>query len=472
MRTGTSALSIASEFSNARLPDRRLVKRLLRVATACGNAPDRGFPQVAETDSQLEGIYRFLRNRRVHYGALVDAHVERTAERVVEVGAAIVVHDTTEMKFRGEKRREGLGFLRGKDQGFLVHCALAVSADGSRRPLGLMGMKPWVRGGPPRSETMKNRSGSEYAKHAEKESSRWGELVEETASRCGPAKLIHVMDREADAYPLLAQLLEQGHGFVVRMARDRLVSTGTAEGLEKLSAVVERAEHIKEVEVPLSRRQGSKAPRARKTFGPRDSRVAKLRFSSARVSIQRPRYLPELPESLEINVVRVHEVDAPEDVEPIEWILATSRPIQTREHVEAIVGCYRTRWLIEEFFKALKTGCAIEQRQLESYHALLNALALMAPIAWHLLLLRNLARTSPEEPATEVLTPTQLEVLTVFAKPRLPTNPTVRDALFAVARLGGHLRNNGDPGWLVLGRGMEKLLLLELGWSAARRSDQ
>jgi hypothetical protein len=44
--------------------------------------------------------------------------------------------------------------------------------------------------------------------------------------------------------------------------------------------------------------------------------------------------------------------------------------------------------------------------------------------------------------------------------------------LFAVAALGGHLKNNGEPGWQVLGRGMEHLLTLEIGWLAGKKSDR
>lgn len=470
---GVSVPSVASEFLGACLPDRRLGARLIRIAEACCSAPEKGFPQVAGSDSQLEGIYRFLRNRRVSYGAVMEAHVERTAERVQAVGTAVVVHDTTEMQFRGEVRREGLGFLRGKDQGFLVHCALAVAADGSKRPLGVMGLKPWVRSGPARSESMPpHRSGSEYAKQTDKESDRWAELVEQSAKRCGDAKLVHVMDREADAYPLLNRMRKQGHAFVVRMARNRVVSAEGSDEWERLSAVVSRAEDLLEVEVPLSRRKGSNVPRARRAFAPRDSRIARLRFSAARVSIKRPHYLSDVPASLPINVVRVHEVGAPEGTDPVEWVLATSEPIESREDVEAIVNFYRTRWLIEEFFKSLKTGCSFEHRQLESYHALLNALALFVPIAWQLLLLRNLARTKPNEPASAVLSQNQVQVLVACSKKRLPSSPTVREALYAVAALGGHLRNNGDPGWQVLGRGIEKLLVLEVGWNASRKRDQ
>jgi IS4 transposase len=50
-------------------------------------------------------------------------------------------------------------------------------------------------------------------------------------------------------------------------------------------------------------------------------------------------------------------------------MLYTSEPIDTAEQLLTIVDQYRSRWVIEEFFKALKTGCAFEKRQLESYRA-------------------------------------------------------------------------------------------------------
>ena len=147
-------------------------------------------------------------------------------------------------------------------------------------------------------------------------------------------------------------------------------------------------------------------------------------------------------------------------------------PVETAAQILYVVDVYRARWVIEEFFKALKTGCQYEKRQLESAHSLLNALAILAPVAWRLLLLRHLARHAPERPASDALTPTQLEVLHATAKRPLPTRPTIREAMLAVAGLGGHLPRNGDPGWLVLGRGMHDLLLLELGWRARDRAEK
>jgi IS4 transposase len=101
----------------------------------------------------------------------------------------------------------------------------------------------------------------------------------------------------------------------------------------------------------------------------------------------------------------VWEVNAPVGTEPVEWRLMTTEPIDTDEQVLRIVDWYRTRWMIEEYFKALKTGCAFEQGQLASFHTLCVALALLAPMAWRLLLLRYLARELPTTAATVVLTP-------------------------------------------------------------------
>jgi hypothetical protein len=121
-------------------------------------------------------------------------------------------------------------------------------------------------------------------------------------------------------------------------------------------------------------------------------------------------------------------------------------PIDTPEQVAAIVDAYRARWVIEEFFKALKTGCAYEKRQLETFRALVNALAIFSVVAWRLLLLRYVSRTSPDAPAIGAITPRQVRLLQRIATMKgpgvpavkMPPNPTARDALLAIAKLGGH----------------------------------
>ena len=179
-----------------------------------------------------------------------------------------------------------------------------------------------------------------------------------------------------------------------------------------------------------------------------------------------------MPETVRLNVVRVHTKSAGQGVDPVEWRLVTSEPIDTAEDVAAIVDGYRARWLIEEYFRALKQGCAYERRQLESKHALLNALAVFTPIAWQLLALRQLSRDRAQLPADAILSPLKLTLLQRHPDVRLRPNATIRDAMLAVAALGGHIKNNGEPGWQVLGRGYEDLLLLERGAALALGCDQ
>ena len=169
-----------------------------------------------------------------------------------------------------------------------------------------------------------------------------------------------------------------------------------------------------------------------------------------------------------LSVVEVVEIDPPEDATPVHWMLLSTLPIGTAEDVCRIVDIYRKRWLIEEFFKALKTGCAAEKRQARSLSSLLNVVALLVPIAWRLLVVRTLSRHEPTALADGLLDPVELQALRHLARSvKLPARPTRGQVLLAIARVGGHLKSNGEPGWLVLGRGMEQLLDFAAGWRAA-----
>jgi hypothetical protein len=149
----------------------------------------------------------------------------------------------------------------------------------------------------------------------------------------------------------------------------------------------------------------------------------------------------------------------------------TSEPIGTAADLERIVDHYRARWTIEDYFKALKSGCSLERRQVESYDALCKVLAILAPIAWRLLHLRGLARQAPNGRATRAFSSIDLQLLSRAAATRgCPPPKNIRDAFALLARLGGHLKSNGPPGWHTLGRGYEQLLLLRVGWQLAIES--
>lgn len=98
-------------------------------------------------------------------------------------------------------------------------------------------------------------------------------------------------------------------------------------------------------------------------------------------------------------------------------------------------------------------------------------LALSLPIAVELLALRTLARSDETAPATAILTDEALKALRHISHRPLPLKPTVQDALWCIAGLGGHIKNNGPPGWQVLQRGMEKFAAFAAGWCAHAQAD-
>lgn len=167
--------------------------------------------------------------------------------------------------------------------------------------------------------------------------------------------------------------------------------------------------------------------------------------------------------------MRVWEPKPVKDEPPVEWILFTTEPIRTKADLERIVDAYRSRWIIEDFFKALKTGCALEKRQIDSYSAMCRVLSLLAPIACRLLLLRAAFRHVPSSKANLLFDTAELTLIAEAQVRPEPVPKTTGQALTLLARLGGHIKNNGPPGWQTLARGYETLLSLKLGWKIAQK---
>lgn len=445
------------------LADPRLRRRHEYIVNKVVPAPDLSFPQAFQNDSDLEATYRFLNNERVTYDQLLAPHYEQTVARLADAKTALAVHDTTAMVFGGECDRAEVGTLDGKRAGYLAHFSLAVLPGEDRRTLGVLGFEPTFRLDGPRSaderEHWRKRQNS-----PDRESLRWLRMVDEVCRRVGGrAELIHVMDAEGDSYELLSHLITNQHRFVIRVAQERRLegSGSLSDALAGSQAVV-----CRQVRLGARSRLASRGHKSQRQA--REARSANLHVSATQLTLRRPNGRNSLPATLTLNVVQVRELEPPEGEQAVEWKLYTSEPIDAPESILAIVDNYRSRWTIEEFFKALKTGCSYEKRQLESRHALLNALGILAPIAWRLLVLRQDSRS--EATTTTALTEQQVQVLRAVTRRPLPERPTASDVMLAVAALGGHIKNNGDPGWLVLGRGLCRLLDYEVGWAAARQN--
>ena len=148
-------------------------------------------------------------------------------------------------------------------------------------------------------------------------------------------------------------------------------------------------------------------------------------------------------------------------MQPVEWILLTNVPVNSLADACERISWYECRWVIEEYHKALKTGCGIETLQFTTEEALKPAIALLSVTALFLLKLRNASRRADahECPAVELLPLVAIVVLSLWRYKQRRDDLTVHEFFYALARLGGHQNRKNDhrPGWLVLWRGWTKL---------------
>ena len=154
-------------------------------------------------------------------------------------------------------------------------------------------------------------------------------------------------------------------------------------------------------------------------------------------------------------------------------MLLTNEPVHDADDAWCVVGWYERRWIIEEYHKAMKTGCQIEDIQFTAEERLQPAIALLSAVALTLLNLRDASRDEKASTrrATELFSPEYVEVLSIWRYGKLRNELSVHDFFFALARLGGHQNRRGDhrPGWLVLWRGWTKLQCMLDGYLAGKR---
>ncbi len=155
-------------------------------------------------------------------------------------------------------------------------------------------------------------------------------------------------------------------------------------------------------------------------------------------------------------------MDAPAGVTPLDWLLLTTAAVHTAAEPCERLSWYACRWGIEVFHKVLKSGCAIERRQLEDLDHLQRCLTLYSVIAWRVLYATLLSRVGPDLPCTALLEESEWQALYCHIQQTtvLPAQPpTLAQAVRWIAQLGGYLgrKSDGPPGVTVLWRGFQRL---------------
>jgi hypothetical protein len=454
-----------SEFGGAKFGDRRLNKRAVHFTGSALRHPETSIPTMAGGAGAAAGVYKFIANPKVTMENIAQAHQEQTVTRCQQAKEAVLLlHDSTTFGYGKDTKRTGLGPIAGGGMGFLAHVTLAIGED-STRPLGILKCKPLARPVPDPLATPRPKgtvAKRDRRSDVENEGWRWFEQATETGRMLGEVARVHVADRESDDYKYFWTLAQAQESLVTRVSGNRVLAGGVDLFATMDGMVVQLCRTVR-----LSRRAPGPGPAQRKANPPRDERMAKLEISSGSICIPRPPRTPSrMASTLKLNYVLVREIETPADDAAVTWRLVTDLPVSTPEEIARVVDIYRKRWNIEELFKSLKTGCSFNDHQLESYEGLSKLLALLLPVAWKLLDLRTVARMQPEAPATVVLTAQQVQCLRVLhdkqhPKAKMAAKPTVIQAMYALAALGGHFKQNGAPGWQTLGRGLQRVLQAE-----------
>jgi hypothetical protein len=435
-------------FGGCQLGDKRLTQRAIITGDALLRHPDGTLPSKLPK-AELLGFYDFANNPKVTHDNVQAAHWQRTRGLMEDCGGEVlIIHDTTEADFSGLDIANLGQIGNWLCRGMLVHNVLAVDY-ANREALGLAGQIVQTR-----RTVNKKESVQASRQHAQRES-RLGRRGAEMVGRPPEgATWVNLMDRGGDSFECLDRQQSLGQFYVVRSRTNRNVRVQDAAGRwidRKLHAWARKLPLLGErtVKVDGNWRQQAREARVRVAAGP------------VQLLVPHVKYGEHGREPLAAWVIHVREMDAPMGQEPLEWILLTNVPTETRQQAWERVDWYECRPIVEEYHKAQKTGCGMELPQFTTRKALEVAIALLSVAAVQLLRLRDLSRRPNADAvrATEVVDEDYVEALSLWRWKEARMDLSVKDLLYALARKGGHLGRPSDrpPGWLVLWRGWMEL---------------
>ena len=459
--TDTTASFGSLHFGAAQLGDVRRTRRLVQAADAIVQHPGGTLPQKLHDPTPLDAFYRLANRKEVTHDAVLEPHRRRTLRLMSEAdGPVLLIHDTTELDYTSLTSLTGLGQIgNGNGRGYECHNTLAVHAP-TRTVLGLANQILARRDTVGKGESRQARRTRET-----RESRLWKRGSEAVGPAPEGATWVDICDRGADVFEYIAYKHKTSGHFIVRSKHDRLC-TVRIDGIpcrRKLHGHARPLEPLGGRYVPVAALKGQPARRA------------KVLVASGEVALVAPKQPrgDHGPEPLPLRVVVLREVEAPEGVDPLEWILLSDRPAGDLVEAVEIADWYGCRPIVEELHKGMKTGCGVETLQFTTEAAIRPAIALLSVVAVFLLGLRDAARdpATAARPATQYVPVSYSEVLGSWRHGEVRSEWTVLEFYWALGRLGGHQnRKNGPPpGWLVLSRGWTRLQAMVEGVEAMGR---
>lgn len=470
---------VEDEFGGADFGHRATERRLVEIARRKAQAPAAPYTQSCDGNrSELQAIYRFIDNGReqIMPASILAPHRERTLERMNAEKRTLVIQDSTDLDFSERLQCNGLGVI-GTNQtgavspGLRMHSALALNEQGL--PLGVLDVDfypPKTGGKKPQNRPIE-----------EKESYRWLRVFEqlvEQAPRLGSSEVVCVGDRESDIFELFDLRRRRGGNvhLLVRASYNRLLQDEPLKLFDHMAAQPVGA-HV-EIDIPRQRATKGKPSRPGRVALP--TRTAQVEIKWQKVTLAPPRTCQlKNPQPLEMYAVDVQEPDPPQGAKPVHWLLLSSLPIASKKQALRCLRSYNLRWRTEEWYRLLKSGCAIEAHQHQTADRLARAITIDTVVGWRVMLLTLLGREAPDLPCELIFSSHECKLLETL-QPRVAPETmaqeeannglTLGSAYIIIGRLGGALHRNAKelPGHQTVMRGLLRFHDMTLALSLDR----
>lgn len=466
---------VLDEMKTADLPDKRLNHRLREVLSQLGEHPTASIPAACGGHAELAAAYRLFDNERATFESILRPHSDATRRRMAEHAVVVAAQDTSEVDMtRPRQQVAGAGPMDGGVRwGAFLHPLHVFTPDGT--PLGTLDALAWTREEGPAKCASLSRGQRAAIPIEEKESYRWITTLrraEEEAQRCPSTQMVCAADSEADIYELLAEACgEPRHvDWIVRACQNRALQQEHDEepSVSRVREHVAAQPALFTHTIQVRGRQAKVSCETRGRRQPRQSREAEMEVRATRATFRPPHRADRKLPVVTVNVVQVREMHPPDNDEPIEWMLLTSLPVDEPEQVRQVIQYYCVRWMIEVFFRVLKSGCHVEERRFKHIDRMLSCLAVYMIVAWRTLYVCRLGRKCPDVSCETVFEPAEWKSVWKIVEqsdpPKVP--PRLGHMVRLVAQLGGYVnRSRPDPpGPQTIWIGMQRMHDFALCW--------
>ena len=441
----------AEELRFADLGDIRRNRRLMKIVEDLAAQPNASVPEASGDWAATKAAYEFWKSPRISADSIRTAAEKSTIERIRSHKIVLAIQDTTQLDLDHHPGTSGLGPTSHPEiLGLMVHSTMAATPEGV--PLGILDQIVWAR----EPDTVGKRHTRRQRDIQDKESQRWLTALATTQALVPQeVTVVTVADREADIYDLFVAPRPANAHLLIRVDHNRKVDHEAQYLQEAMRQVAPCGQLTLELQATEHR----------------SARTATLTVRFATLAVQPPRHHPQRAKLKPVLVqfVLVEEENPPKGETPIHWLLLTTLPVTSFSDALGCVRSYTYRWLIERYHYVLKSGCRIEQLQLETASRLEKALATYSIVAWRLLWLTYQARVHPDTPCDTILEAHEWQSLycTIHHTTTPPAQPpSLHQAVRWIAKLGGFLGRKSDkePGVKTIWRGMRRLHDIAKTW--------